>query len=241
MARPGSESIPGWTPTYCRQHARRLVVCTLAFHCGNRPPERVARRCREGARGAVNANTPAINVGWDADLVTAVCACAQAHTRCRWTETENPGHKGDVTCALRRLVSPPSRTVQANNKENIKAVHLYWPFVRGSTPPKEPVMQRAFPYQDVMNCRDGNFVVTGGTGGCRDDNLRCHQWRQSWHHDGSAWVSVHPHWHGSRMTDRNSGGAMPEPTAPVYHPLTCHIRYGIQWPTCHMEISPMYY
>ena len=30
---------------------------------------------------------------------------------------------------------------------------------------------------------DLNFVVTGGTGGRRDDNLRCRQIRQSCHHD----------------------------------------------------------
>ena len=27
--------------------------------------------------------------------------------------------------------------------------------------------------------------VTDGTGGCRNDNLRCRQWRPSWHHDNS--------------------------------------------------------
>ena len=32
---------------------------------------------------------------------------------------------------------------------------------------------------------DANFVVTGGTAGCRYDNLRCPQWRQGWHHDNS--------------------------------------------------------
>ena len=25
---------------------------------------------------------------------------------------------------------------------------------------------------------DANFVATGGNGGCRNDNLRCLQWRQ---------------------------------------------------------------
>ena len=33
--------------------------------------------------------------------------------------------------------------------------------------------------------KDANFVVTGSTGGCHNDNLRCHQWRQSWHLDNS--------------------------------------------------------
>ena len=32
-------------------------------------------------------------------------------------------------------------------------------------------------------CHDANFVVTGGTVGCRYDNLRCRQWRQIWHYD----------------------------------------------------------
>ena len=39
------------------------------------------------------------------------------------------------------------------------------------------------------NCHDANFVITGGTGGCHYDNLQCHQWWQSWHHDCS-WFSV---------------------------------------------------
>ena len=30
-----------------------------------------------------------------------------------------------------------------------------------------------------------NFVVTGGTVGCRYDNLPCHQWGQSWSHDNN--------------------------------------------------------
>ena len=28
-----------------------------------------------------------------------------------------------------------------------------------------------------------NFVITGGIGGCHHDNLQCHLWWQSWHHD----------------------------------------------------------
>ena len=27
----------------------------------------------------------------------------------------------------------------------------------------------------TVNCHDANFVITGGTVGCRYDNLRCHQ------------------------------------------------------------------
>ena len=34
------------------------------------------------------------------------------------------------------------------------------------------------------SCYDANFIVTGGNGGCHN-NLRCRQWRWSWHHDNS--------------------------------------------------------
>ena len=40
------------------------------------------------------------------------------------------------------------------------------------------------------SCHNANFVVTGGTVSCHKDNLRCRQWRQSWHHDDSRF-SVH--------------------------------------------------
>ena len=33
--------------------------------------------------------------------------------------------------------------------------------------------------------QDANFVATDCSAGCRNDNLRCNQWRQSWHHDNS--------------------------------------------------------
>ena len=36
---------------------------------------------------------------------------------------------------------------------------------------------------------DAYFVITSGTWGCRYDNLMCHQWWQSWHHDES-WFRV---------------------------------------------------
>ena len=41
----------------------------------------------------------------------------------------------------------------------------------------------------LSSSHDANFVATVGTGGFHDDNLQCHQWRQSWHHDDS-WFSV---------------------------------------------------
>ena len=37
----------------------------------------------------------------------------------------------------------------------------------------------------VMNKIDANCVVSGSTRGCHHDNLRCCQWKQSWHHDNS--------------------------------------------------------
>ena len=42
----------------------------------------------------------------------------------------------------------------------------------------------------TKSCRNANIDVTGGTVGCHNDNLRCHQWRQSWHYDNS-WFSVY--------------------------------------------------
>ena len=36
---------------------------------------------------------------------------------------------------------------------------------------------------ELKTCHDANFVIIGGTGICHKDNLWCHQWRQSWHHD----------------------------------------------------------
>ena len=35
-----------------------------------------------------------------------------------------------------------------------------------------------------------NFVITGGSGGCRYDNLLSHQWWQSWDHD-NTWFWWH--------------------------------------------------
>ena len=35
-----------------------------------------------------------------------------------------------------------------------------------------------------------NFVIDGDTGGCRYDNLRCHQRWQSWHHGESRFPTI---------------------------------------------------
>ena len=35
---------------------------------------------------------------------------------------------------------------------------------------------------ETVSHHDANFVITGGTGGCQNDNLQCHQWWQSWNH-----------------------------------------------------------
>ena len=40
-----------------------------------------------------------------------------------------------------------------------------------------------------VNRHNVNLVVTGGTEGFHDQNLRCHHWQQSWHH-GQSWFSV---------------------------------------------------
>ena len=46
-------------------------------------------------------------------------------------------------------------------------------------------------YQDVFiiirrSCYDANSAISGGTAGCHYDNVECHQWWQSWHHDNSV-------------------------------------------------------
>ena len=40
------------------------------------------------------------------------------------------------------------------------------------------------------SCHDANTTVNGDTRGCHIDNLRCHQWLQSWHHDISLIFSI---------------------------------------------------
>ena len=44
----------------------------------------------------------------------------------------------------------------------------------------------------IGSCHNFNFVVTGGTTGCHNGNLRCHQRQQIWHHVHS-WFSVNYH------------------------------------------------
>ena len=36
-----------------------------------------------------------------------------------------------------------------------------------------------FLHWKTKSCLDANFVIAGGTGGCRNHNLQCHQWRQN--------------------------------------------------------------
>ena len=40
-------------------------------------------------------------------------------------------------------------------------------------------------YQKTESCHDANFIIIGDIRGCHNDNLWCHQWWQSWHHDNS--------------------------------------------------------
>ena len=37
----------------------------------------------------------------------------------------------------------------------------------------------------IETYHDANFVITGCTGGCHNDNLQWFQWWQRWHHDYS--------------------------------------------------------
>ena len=40
-------------------------------------------------------------------------------------------------------------------------------------------------FNKIRNCHVANSVVNCRNGGCRNDNVQCHPWRQSWHHDHS--------------------------------------------------------
>ena len=40
----------------------------------------------------------------------------------------------------------------------------------------------------TMSFHDANFAIIGGTADCHHDNLQCHQWWQSWHHDYSHFL-----------------------------------------------------
>ena len=49
------------------------------------------------------------------------------------------------------------------------------------------------PTLKTKNCHDAILVVTGDTAGCQYDNLQCHQWWKSWHHDNHQ-ISVYVSW-----------------------------------------------
>ena len=68
--------------------------------------------------------------------------------------------------------------------------------------------------------------VTGGTVGCHNDNLRCHQWRQSWHYDNS-WFSVYVNsilWFTHILRNANN----------CYYVL---LMFDCMWLTCHIFFS----
>ena len=50
---------------------------------------------------------------------------------------------------------------------------------------REMVRSSAAESLKAESCPDANFIIIGDTTGCRYDNLRCHQWRKSWHYDDS--------------------------------------------------------
>ena len=45
--------------------------------------------------------------------------------------------------------------------------------------------------QKAEGGHDADFVVTGSTTGCHNDNLWCYQWWQSWHHDNSRFQCMY--------------------------------------------------
>ena len=47
-----------------------------------------------------------------------------------------------------------------------------------------------FSFMTTKSDNHANFVITDGTAGCHHDNLRCHQWWQSWHHNISLFSVV---------------------------------------------------
>ena len=78
----------------------------------------------------------------------------------------------------------------------------------------------------TKSCRNANFDVTGGTVGCHNDNLRCHQWRQSWHYDNS-WFSVYVNstlWFTHILRNANN----------CYYVL---LMFDCMWLTCHIFFS----
>ena len=54
--------------------------------------------------------------------------------------------------------------------------------------------------------------ITGGNESCRHDNLLCHQWGQSWHHDGSAFSGSTAH----NPMNNESGPCKRTSVAPIY-------------------------
>ena len=71
----------------------------------------------------------------------------------------------------------------------------------------------------TQGCHVVNFVVTDGTGGCRHDNLRCHQWRQSWHHDNSRISPTEFKWKSASIPQCNE-------------PICVRDGLVLNWPFC---------
>ena len=69
-------------------------------------------------------------------------------------------------------MGPKAMNIRANYLQRINSMCYSWPV-----------------YHEIWHLMLSCFVITGGTWGCHNDNLRCHHWWQSWHHDNS-WFSV---------------------------------------------------
>ena len=49
-----------------------------------------------------------------------------------------------------------------------------------------PMMTSSSINLKINSCHDANIVITGVTRGCQNDNLWCHLWWQSWHHENPS-------------------------------------------------------
>ena len=64
----------------------------------------------------------------------------------------------------------------------------------------------------TKSCHNANFVITGGTIGCHNNNLQCPQWQQSWHYENSQF-SVSTYLTFFLLTGPNKNIAGPKPSS----------------------------
>ena len=83
----------------------------------------------------------------------------------------------------RSLGSNGLEIAEVENIESIfvdKDIPQVWEYFREE---KYPTLETNVIALKTGGWHDVNFVAAGGHAGCHNDNLRCRQWRQSWHHD----------------------------------------------------------